>query len=378
MTKRQWKYRFYEEDELDIDDILDDTDDNDTPEDFSTGDEDISSQIKTLVSREVKRLTTDNPPETKDSSSVKTESPVERKDPPEVKTEIVPKKPETSSVTHKDNRKHTPIPPHSSPSYPSHRHSRTSHKPRNHRSNNRTTTQRKVRPVNHYNVEYHNLEPINTYPNNKKGLVPFTNRIIGNFIIFSPITSSNFEPTKRMHDVLRFRQMCMSRKLQHLPIYTLDDRNRIIDISLLVFPHDNSEEEYEKLPDLVKKSDMGNGDYVGCKNGHITLWMPFPLHYKENNLTRIMTHYLRDRGVFVENGSRLYLNPPPQSQDERSFRTRLGEVIPSPCNRDNLDTISQYSSSSKWKNRYNLNNEHKCSSSRLSHFNILKTNRIGR
>ena len=56
MTRRQWKYRFYEEEELDIDDILDDTDDNDTPEDFSTGDEDISSQIKTLVSREVKRL----------------------------------------------------------------------------------------------------------------------------------------------------------------------------------------------------------------------------------------------------------------------------------------------------------------------------------
>ena len=40
MTKRQWKYRFYEEEELDIDDILDDTDNNDTSEDFSTDDED--------------------------------------------------------------------------------------------------------------------------------------------------------------------------------------------------------------------------------------------------------------------------------------------------------------------------------------------------
>lgn len=358
MTKRQWKYRFYEEEELDIDDILDDTDDNDTSEDFSTGDEDISSQIKSLVSKEVKRLTTDNPPESRDSSSVKTESPVEKKDSPEVKQEIVPKKPETASVTHKDNRKHTPIPPHSSPSYPSHRHSKTSHKQRNHRNNNRTTTQRKVGPRPHYNVVYRKLETINSYPINRRGLVPFNNRIIGNFIIFSPITSKDDDPNKRMHDLLNFRQMCKNRNYRYLPIYTLNDNGRIIDISLMVFPHNNSDEEYVKLQDLVKKSDMGNGDYVGCRKGQIILWMPSPLPYSENNLTRIMNHYLRDRGIFVENGSHLYLNPPPQSQDERSFRTGLGEVFLSPCNKDNLDTISQYSSSSKWKNRYNLNNEH--------------------
>lgn len=76
----------------------------------------------------------------------------------------------------------------------------------------------------------------------------------------------------------------------------------------MVFPHDNSDEEYERLPDLVKRSGMGNGDYVGCKKGHITLWMPSPLHYKENNLNRTMTHYLRDRGISVENGSHMSLS----------------------------------------------------------------------
>ena len=368
MIKRQWKYRFYEEEELDIEDILDDTDhtdDTDSSEDFSTNDDDISSQIKSLVSKEVKRLTTDNPPESRDSYSVKTEPPVEKKDSPEVKPEIVSKKPETTPVTHKDSRKHTPIPPHFSPSYPSHRHSRTTHKSRRHRINDRTPKQRKVGPRPHYHVVYHNLETINSYPDNRSKLTRFNHKINGNYIIFSPITSQIDDPNIQMHDLLSFRQMCINQNHKYFPIYTLNDKNRIIDISLLVFPHDNSEEAYGKLQDLVSKTDKGNGDYVGCENGQITLWMPVPLHYKDNNLNRIMDHYLRDRGIYIGKGSHHYLNPLPQSQDERKFRTELGELFISPYNKDNLDTISQYSSSSKWKNRYNLNNEHKCSSPRL-------------
>lgn len=345
MIKRQWKYRFYEEEELDIDDILDDTDHTDdtySSEDFSTNDDDISSQIKSLVSKEVKRLTTDNSKETRDSSMEKTATTEEKEESPAIKPKPAPQKQDqTPARTElRDTRKHTPVPHHSNPVYPSTRHSKSPHRRRGQLSNKRTNPKRKTRPTKRYHVVYQSLETINTYPNNRSTLLRFNQKIKGNFIIFSPITSKEDNPNIQMHDLFSFRQMCISQNHRYFPIYTYDNGKKLIDISLCVFPHNESKEEFKKLTDMVLKSGMGNGDYVGCEKGSITLWIPSPLHYTENNLNRVMDHYIRDRGIFVGNGSRHFINPVPQSRDEITYRTAMGELFLSPNTSDHPNTIS--------------------------------------
>ena len=216
----------YEDEELDIEDQLDDIEDpDDDYEEPSINSSQIKSMVSSMVSREVDRLTRETP--STDSHRDTTE---ERTEGVSLERDTRSGHPEQHSPTQKpDQRKHTPIPHHSSPSYPTHTPSKKPHRPRGHKGDKRTIQRPKVLSRPHYNVVYHNLETINSYPNNNRGLVPFNNRIVGNFIIFSPITSDNFEPTKRMHDVFRFRKMCMTQKYKYLPIYSLNDRNIIID-----------------------------------------------------------------------------------------------------------------------------------------------------
>ena len=312
---------FYEDEELDIEDQLEDIEDiDDDREDTSFNPSQIKSMVSSMVSSEVKRLTKDNPP---------TDS---HKDTPEEKKEVSPEKEtrsgqseQTSSPKQPDQRKHTPIPPHSSPSQSSSRPSKTPHKQRGHKSSIRTTHQGKVGSKPHYNVVYRNLETINNYPNNGKGLVKFNHHFKGNLIICSPVIKED-TPNIQMKKVMWLRRLLIENRYQYLPLYTLNDYNHLIDISFVIFPKGKMKSDYTDLMGFIKRflSDLPTHSYIGREDGFYTLYSDHQtIHYTYENVERIMENYTKDRGISVEDGTRLFLNPPPTSSVESIYRTQV-------------------------------------------------------
>lgn len=316
---------FYEDEELDIEDQLDEMEDTDDDrEDSSFNPSQIKSMVSSMVSNEVKRLTRDNP-----STDSHKETPEEKKEVSSEKETRSGQPEQPTSPKQPDQRKHTPIPPHSSPSQSSSRPSKKPHRQRGHRSNNRPIHQGKVSPRPHYNVVYRNLETINNYPNNGNGLVKFNHHFKGNLIICSPVIEED-TPNIQMKKVLWLRRLLIENRYQYLPLYTLDDYNHLIDISFVIFPKGKMKSDYTDLMGFIKRflSDLPTHSYIGREDGFYTLYSDHQIiHYTYEDVERIMGNYTKDRGISVEDGTNLFLNPFPSSSTEEIYRTKvLGEI----------------------------------------------------
>ena len=318
------KRRLFEEDEQDLEDFLDDTeteetDDTEDIDDTQIENNDITSQIRSMVSNEVRRLTKDNPSTDShyDTSDDKKEVSLER--------DTKSGHPEQYSPTQKpDQRKHTPIPHHSSPSYSTHTPSKKPHRPRGHKGDRRTTQRPKVLSRPHYNVVYHNLETINTFPNNN-GLVRFNHHFNGNLIICSPVIEEDL-PNIQMKKVLWLRRLLLENKYQYLPIYTYDNHRELIDISFVIFPKGKMKSDYTDLMRFIERflSDLPSHSYIGREDGFYTLYSDHKtIHYTYEDLDSLLDTYSEDRGISLEEGSRHYLNPVPSSSTEEIYRTKV-------------------------------------------------------
>ena len=324
MTEKQWKYRFYEEEELDIDDILDDTDDTDVSEDFSTDEDDFSSSdISSIISREINKKIGDR--QSIDSGFSSDSSSGGEKDTTLISDSTDShsnEKRHPSSSFHLDNTEHSYIPSHYSPHKSEPVHSNRKHKHKN--AGGITIKSNSKRRV------YKNLETLNRYPGSERSLVPFNHRFVGNYIIFSPITagrSSDFH----MQRILLFKDICQKIGYQYLPVYTINEDNQIIDIVLIVFTKGAAKEDYDKLVRLATCFGLGTRDYVGCFDGNLTLFNAFPIQYEEDeNLNRVLNHYTRDRGIRLPKGARHFITLP-KSEAEMNYRINKGEFcIPNP------------------------------------------------
>jgi len=311
---------FYEDEELDIEDQLDEMEDTDDDrEDSSFNPSQIKSMVSSMVSNEVKRLTRDNP-----STDSHKETPEEKKEVSSEKETRSGQPEQSSSPKQPDQRKHTPIPPHSSPSQPIPIHSNTPNKHRRHRSNTRPTQQRKVSPKPHYNVVYHNLETINTFPNNN-GLVRFNHHFNGNLIICSPVIEED-TPNVQMKKVLWLRRLLLENKYKYLPIYTYDNHKELIDISFVIFPKGKMKSDYTDLMRFIERflSDLPSHSYIGREDGFYTLYSDHKtIHYTYEDLDSLLDTYSEDRGISLEEGSRHFLNPSPTSSVEFIYRTKV-------------------------------------------------------
>lgn len=317
---------FYEDEELDIEDQLDDIDDGN--EDISFNPSQIKSIVSSMVSNEVQRLTKETP---------STDS---HRDTPEEKKEEFPFERDTksgqsghpeqqSSPKKPDPKKHTPIPPHSSPSNSTPSHSRKPHhQQKRHRSNNRPTQPGIVRSRPHYNVVYGQLETINNYPNNRNGLVRFNHHFNGNLIICSPVLEED-TPNIQMKKVLWLRRLLIENQYQYLPIYTYDNHRKLIDLSFVIFPKGKMKTDYTDLMRFIDRflSNLPSHSYIGREDGFYTLYTDHKtIHYTYEDLDSLLDNYSKDRGISLEEGSRHYLNPVPSSMEEKDFRTNLGEI----------------------------------------------------
>ena len=313
----------YEDEELDIQDQLDeieDTDDDDKG-DTSFNPSQIKSMVSSMVSSEVSRLTKDTPSTDshRDTSEEKKEEVSLDRDTGSGQSEHLSPKPK------QDLRKHTPIPPHSEPSYPTHRPPKKRHRPTGHRGNKQTSQQRKVRPKPHYNFVYGHLETINNFPNNRKGLVKFNHTFRGNLIICSPVIEED-NPNIQMKKVLWLRRVLIENQYQYLPIYTYDNHRELIDISFVIFPKGKMKTDYTDLMGFINRfqSNLPNHSFIGREDGFYTLYSDHKtIHYTYEDLDDLLDTYSKDRGISLEEGSRHFLNPVPSSSSEEIYRTKV-------------------------------------------------------
>ncbi len=310
-----------EDEELDIEDQLDDIEDpDDDYEEPSINSSQIKSMVSSMVSREVDRLTRET-----SSTERHRDIPEERTEEVSLERDTRSGQPEQHSPTQKpDQRKHTPIPHHSSPSYPTHTPSKKPHRPKGHRGDRRTTQRPKVLSRPHYNVVYHNLETINTFPNNN-GLVKFNHHFKGNLIICSPVIGED-PPNIQMKKVLWLRRLLLENKYQYLPIYTYDNHRELIDISFVIFPKGKMKSDYTDLMWFINRflSDLPSHSYIGREDGFYTLYSDHKtIHYTYEDLDSLLDTYSEDRGISLEEGSRHFLNPSPSSSTEEIYRTKV-------------------------------------------------------
>lgn len=312
---------FYEDEELDIEDQLDEIEDpDDDYEEPSINSSQIKSMVSSMVSKEVDRITRETP-----STDSHRDTPEEKTEEVSLERDTRSGQPEQYSPTQKpDQRKHTPIPPHSEPSYPTHTPSKKPHRPRGHKGDRRTTQRPKVLSRPHYNVVYHNLETINTFPNNN-GLVKFNHHFNGNLIICSPVIEED-TPNIQMKKVLWLRRLLLENKYQYLPIYTYDNHRELIDISFVIFPKGKMKSDYTDLMRFIERflSDLPSHSYIGREDGFYTLYSDHKtIHYTYEDLDSLLDTYSEDRGISLEEGSRHFLNPSPSSSTEEIYRTKV-------------------------------------------------------
>lgn len=279
---------FYEDEELDIEDQLDEIEDKDDDNgDTSFNPSQIKSMVSSMVSSEVSKLTKDNPTTDshKDTSEEKREEVSVDRDTKSGQSDYPSPKPK------QDPRKHTPIPPHSEPSYPTHRPPKKPHRPTGHRGK-QTSQQRKVLSKPHYNVVYGHLETINNFPNNRKGLVRFNHHFNGNLIICSPVIEGD-NPNIQMKKVLWLRRVLIENHYQYLPIYTYDNHRELIDISFVIFPKGKMKTDYTDLMGFINRfqSNLPNHSFIGREDGfpNLCLWeypfsVPISLMYFSTDL----------------------------------------------------------------------------------------------
>ena len=320
--------RFYEEEidteEIDdIDDIDDEIDeiDDEIEEPLSTETRDISSQIKSIVDREINRIQTRDIPSSPQVDSSKEN--IVNKDTSHISST---QKGPSSSPGPKHNN---PIPHHSSPSpnlsYPS----KKPHRHKGHKGSKRNTQPPKSPSKPHINVVYKHLFPI-IYPTNTRPLMRFNHHINGNFIICSPITG-NDNPTIQMKKLFLLRRLCIENGYKYLFIYSLDEYDRLIDISLIVFPHTQTEKEYLILKKSIYSFVFGFsfGSFIGCYDGFYTLYTPQRIihyTYPKKDIEKVITKYTKNRGIKTQDSCRYFLNPYPQSKQEYDYRTSVGEI----------------------------------------------------
>lgn len=316
MTFREMRYRLYEDDELDFDDEPVLETDNICNEDFGSAEQkDLSpSSIRSLVSNEVSRLMKDNPA----SSSPKAEQ-----------HDIAADKPQGaeghSLYQQRLGQQHSSQQPHNTQLSPI-----DFHLPqKGHRHKRRPTLNHHL-PKPHVNVIYRHLELINRYPNNHGAQIRFNHKIMGNYIIYSPIIGGD-DPDTSMKNVLRFQRMCIQKRYKYLPLYTKDGYGDIIDICFIVYPRHQVEEQFTCLEVSVLEfmnQTKTSLSYLKCKDGVLILEKENKtIIYAFDKLNIILDDYSKARRIDLRDGSYHYLNPYPQSIEELEYRKNNMEIV---------------------------------------------------
>ena len=172
---------------------------------------------------------------------------------------------------------------------------------------------------------YRNLETINNYPNNRNGLVKFNHHFKGNLIICSPVIEED-TPNIQMKKIMWLRRLLIENHYHYLPLYTLDYYNHLIDISFVIFPKGKMKSDYTDLMGFINRflSNLPTHSYIGREDGFYTLYTDHQtIHYTYEDVEGIMENYTKDRGISVEDGTRLFLNPSPSSSVEYIYRTQV-------------------------------------------------------
>ena len=172
---------------------------------------------------------------------------------------------------------------------------------------------------------YRNLETINNYPNNRNGLVKFNHHFKGNLIICSPVIEED-TPNIQMKKIMWLRRLLIENHYHYLPLYTLDYYNHLIDISFVIFPKGKMKSDYTDLMGFINRflSNLPTHSYIGREDGFYTLYTDHhTIHYTYEDVEGIMENYTKDRGISVEDGTRLFLNPSPSSSVEYIYRTQV-------------------------------------------------------
>ena len=316
MTFREMRYRLYEDDEQDFDDGTDLETDDICNEDFGSEElKDISpSSIRSLVSSEVSRLMKDNPA----SSSPKPEQHDMAADKPQGAEE-------QSLYQQRLGQQH------SSQNIPHHQSSPIDfHLPQKGHRHKRRPAHNHLSPMPHVNVIYRHLEMINRYPNNNGAQIRFNHKIMGDYIIYSPIIGGE-DPDTSMKNVLRFQRMCIQKRYKYLPLYTKDGYGDIIDICFIVYPRHQVEEQYTCLEVSVLEfmnQTKTSLSYLKCKDDVLILEKENKtIIYAFDKLNIILDDYSKARRIVLKNGSYHYFNPNPQSIEELEYRKNNMEIV---------------------------------------------------
>ena len=161
-------------------------------------------------------------------------------------------------------------------------------------------------------------------------MVRFNHQINGNYIICSPI-SGNDNPNIQMKKYLSLLRHCIKTGYRYCPIYTLDDNNQLIDISLVIFPHSQGEKDFTGLKRIIREflSNYPIWSFMGCQEGLFSLYTNYKtIHYTydRNDIEKFMVLYKKERDISLKRGSRHFINPSPQTKEEYEYRTKVGEI----------------------------------------------------
>ena len=334
MKMKEWRYRFYEDEDIDLDDIetINDieADDAISQRDSwkNTKENSISqSQIQSLVKSEIQK-------QMKSSSLDKSgEASKETKD---IAADKQQKGAEEHSLYQQRLGQHKSsqhLPHHQGSSQIAFPLSKKGHRHKGKGRHIYSQPRAKVPPRPLYDVVYRELERVNIYPSNKGTLIPFNHSILGNYVLFSPIWGTDTADTnmKRVH---RLMTSLFNFKHQFLPIYTYD-KGELIDITFAIFPRKDDEKAFANLLASVKGiiKRQQSGSYVECVDGfHTLISEKQKVHYAFRDIDTILNNYTRDRGVGVMGGLSVlihpkhYLNPYPQSREECLYRSKTGEI----------------------------------------------------
>ena len=330
MKMKEWRYRFYEDEEIELDEIeaLDNTEaDKVIPKTDSwknTKDNSISqSQIQSIVKSEIQR-------QMKSSSLDKSSS-------SKGTTDIASDKQKKGDDEHSlyqqrlGQQKSRQQQPHSRPHSQIDFHlPKKGHRNKKKPAHNHSPQRRKTMPTPHVNVIYRHLEMINQYPDNHGAQIRFNHKIMGSYIIYSPIIGGE-GPDTSMKNVLRFQRMCIQKRYKYLPLYTRDDNGNIIDICFIVYPRHQVEEQFTCLELSVLEfmnQTKTSFSYLKCEGGVLILKKENKTFiYAYDNLNMILNDYSKARKLDLSNGANHYFNPYPQSNEELEYRKNNLEIV---------------------------------------------------